>query len=69
MAPRKKGFGLRLRSRGGSSVRKRWTKSVQSHKSPSVCPSCGVDSVGRISSGVWRCKGCGYTFAGEAYAP
>ena len=69
MAPKKKSFGLRLRTRGGTSVRKKWTKAVLSYKSPRPCPSCGVKAVRRVSVGIWRCKKCGYTFAGGAYVP
>jgi len=67
--PRKKSFGLRLRNRGGTSVRKRWTKAALSYKGSSLCPSCGIRAVERVNSGVWRCRKCGYTFAGGAYAP
>ena len=70
MSPKKKkSFGLRLRTRGGTSVRKRWTKAVLSYRIHSTCPSCGIRAVRRVSVGIWRCEKCGYTFAGGAYTP
>jgi len=33
------------------------------------CPRCLAKSVKRVSSGVWRCRRCGLTFAGGAFRP
>src|SRR2546422_10396134 len=38
-------------------------------KAPSTCPRCQGPNVRRESSGVWRCRRCGLTFAGGAYKP
>jgi len=69
MAGKKKGYGLRLRTRGGASVRKRWTRVTSIVRSPHRCPSCSSRSVRRVSVGVWSCAKCGYRFTGGAYQP
>lgn len=70
MMPRKKkSYGLRLRTRGGATVRKRWTRIISTMKGPHKCPSCTSRSVKRVSAGIWSCTKCGYRFAGGAYQP
>jgi large subunit ribosomal protein L37Ae len=59
------GFGPRY----GSTVRKRYIRVVAGLKKPHKCPQCGLVRVKRESVGVWKCKKCGYTFAGGAYIP
>ncbi len=59
------GFGPRY----GSTVRKRYIRVVAGLKKPHRCPQCGLVRVKRESVGVWKCKKCGYTFAGGAYIP
>ena len=59
------GFGPRY----GSTVRKRYIRVVAGLKKPHKCPQCGFVRVKRESVGVWKCKKCGYTFAGGAYIP
>jgi len=54
-------YGLRVRDR----VRKVEVQMKQKHK----CPSCNTKAVKRISTGIWSCRKCGYTFAGGAYLP
>jgi len=66
---RKLSYGLRLRTRGGASLRKRWTRVVSAMRSPHKCPSCGSRTVSRESTGIWSCSKCGYRFAGGAYLP
>jgi len=66
---RKKGYGLRLRTRAGLSIRKRWTQVTKELRSPHKCPSCTSPTVRRVSSGIWACTKCGYQFAGGAYQP
>jgi len=68
MSPKKKSYSSRLRTRGGISVRKKWTKTMQERRTHSPCPSCGIKAVGRLSVGIWRCGKCGYTFTGGAYS-
>jgi large subunit ribosomal protein L37Ae len=33
------------------------------------CPQCGRTKVSRISTAIWSCSKCGYTFAGGTYVP
>lgn len=70
MMPRKrKTYGLRLRERGGATVRKRWSRIVSAKNAPHKCPSCSSPTVERESVGIWRCTKCDYRFAGGAYLP
>ena len=58
-----------LGPRYGSTVRKRYIKIMQELKKPHKCPDCGFSRVKRVSVGVWKCRKCGFTFAGGAYTP
>lgn len=69
MPKKKKSFGLRLRTRGGMTVRKRWTRITDALRRRHKCPRCVSGSVTRDSVGVWECAKCGYRFAGGAYQP
>ena len=60
-----RGFGPRY----GATVRKRYIKVLSGLKTPHSCPQCGYQRVRRESIGVWKCRKCGYTYAGGAYAP
>lgn len=33
------------------------------------CPQCGRTKIFRESTAIWRCRKCGYTFAGGSFAP
>jgi len=66
---KKKSYGLRLRTRGGASVRKQWTRITSVLKSPHKCPSCSSRTVRREAVGIWNCTKCGYRFTGGAYQP
>jgi large subunit ribosomal protein L37Ae len=33
------------------------------------CPQCGRTKVKRISTAIWSCSKCSYTFAGGTYVP
>jgi large subunit ribosomal protein L37Ae len=58
-----------LGPRYGSTVRKRYVRVTAGLKKAHRCPQCGFVRVKRESVGVWKCKKCGYTFAGGAYTP
>ena len=58
-----------LGPRYGSSVRKRYIRVITELKKAHTCPQCGFLRVKRESVGVWKCRKCGYTFAGGAYIP
>jgi len=62
-------FGARLRTRGGATLRKRWTRVVSTLKRPHRCPKCSAKRVRRLSVGIWHCTKCGFTFTGGAYQP
>jgi large subunit ribosomal protein L37Ae len=66
---KRRSLGARLRTRGGLSVRKRWTQMVIELKRPHKCPTCGWPSLSRLSVGIWSCANCGSKFAGGAYQP
>ncbi|MBS7630667.1 transposase [Candidatus Bathyarchaeota archaeon] len=69
MSKKKRGFGPKLRTRAGFSVRKRWIKIVSRMEAPHTCPSCMNQKVRRMSIGIWECRKCGFQFAGGAYQP
>lgn len=58
-----------LGPRYGATVRKRYVKVVTELKKPHTCPQCGFLRVKRVSVGIWKCRKCGFTFAGGAYTP
>ncbi|MEM2098699.1 MAG: 50S ribosomal protein L37ae [Candidatus Bathyarchaeia archaeon] len=58
-----------LGTRYGATVRKRYVKVITELKKPHKCPQCGFVRVKRESVGVWKCRKCGFTFSGGAYAP
>ena len=69
MPKKKTTFGLRLRSRGGLSVKKQWTRITLEKRKKHKCPSCTSKAVRRASVGIWYCTKCGHKFAGGAYIP
>ena len=58
-----------LGARYGSTVRKRYVRVTAGLKKAHRCPQCGFLRVKHESVGVWKCRKCGYTFAGGAYTP
>jgi len=69
MPKKKKTFGLRLRTRGGTSVRKQWTRITMEKNRRHKCPRCSSMTVKREVFGIWGCSKCGYRFTGGAYIP
>ena len=51
----------------GGTLRKRYARIFRTQKHPRECPSCSSMRLARVSSGIWKCKSCGYTVAGGAY--
>ena len=66
---KRKKAGALLGTKGGLSVRRKWLKVVTSARAKHKCPRCLSKSVKRVSIGLWKCRNCGYTFAGGAYTP
>jgi len=58
-----------LGPRYGATVRKRTVAILSAMREGHECPQCGSESVRRESVGVWRCRKCGFAFAGGAYTP
>jgi large subunit ribosomal protein L37Ae len=58
-----------LGARYGATVRKRYAKVISEMKKVHKCPKCSSETVRRQSVGVWKCRKCGFTFAGGAYVP
>ncbi len=54
--------------RYGASIRKRYMKIKKEKSSRYQCEMCGKESVKRVSTGIWRCRHCGTTYAGGAYS-
>lgn len=54
--------------RYGVNLRKRYRAISKEKKTLYECDVCGKSAVKRISTGIWRCKHCGATFAGGAYS-
>lgn len=59
----------RFGARGGATVRKKRAAIEKNLKVYHECPYCLSRAVKRVSVGIWRCRKCGYTFAGAAYTP
>jgi large subunit ribosomal protein L37Ae len=66
---KKKRKDVGLGTRGGATLRKRYSRIMQTVKATHRCPSCASPSVKRVSVGLWNCRKCGYRFAGGAYTP
>jgi large subunit ribosomal protein L37Ae len=71
MARRTKKVGAAgtLGPRYGVKIRRRIKEILEEKSRWHVCPRCKHPSVRRVSSGIWRCRRCDYTFAGGAYRP
>ena len=54
--------------RYGARIRKRY-KAVKAQKQAFYkCEMCGREKVKRIGTSIWKCRHCGATYAGGAYA-
>ena len=59
----------RFGPRYGVRIRRRVREVEARQKIDHPCPSCGAERVRRVSTGVWACRKCAFTFAGGAYYP
>ncbi len=62
-------IAARFGARYGATLRKRWNLIMLKKKKKYECPRCKSVSVVWVSVGVWRCRKCGFTFAGGAWEP
>ena len=53
--------------RYGVNLRKRYTAVQKDKRTLYKCDVCGKEADKRVSTGIWKCKHCGATFAGGAY--
>jgi len=66
---KKVGMAGRFGPRYGVKIRKRWDNVMRESKEKKVCPKCKHVKVKRTDTGIWRCRKCGFVFAGGAYSP
>jgi large subunit ribosomal protein L37Ae len=66
---KKIGLGGAFGARYGTVARKRYVEIVTGMRRRHECPRCRIQSVRRLSVGIWLCRKCGYRFAGGAYQP
>jgi large subunit ribosomal protein L37Ae len=59
----------RFAARYGVRVRRTIVKIEEAQRRKYVCKKCGKRAVKRIGTGIWKCKSCGYKFAGGTYVP
>ena len=55
--------------RYGVKIRRRISSLEARQRKKHICPDCHYPAVKRVSTGIWTCKHCGYTFTGGAYIP
>jgi large subunit ribosomal protein L37Ae len=51
----------------GTNVRRKFVEVETKQRKKQICPFCKKSSVKRTSAGIWFCKKCNKTFAGQAY--
>lgn len=56
-----------LGAKYGGTLRKRYARIFRTLKQARECPECSSMKLARTSSGIWKCKSCGFTVAGGAY--
>lgn len=59
----------RFGSRYGKGIRDRIVGIEEKQRALHICPNCGFKRVKRISTGLFKCKKCGFVFAGGAFTP
>ncbi|MGQ9514238.1 MAG: 50S ribosomal protein L37ae [Thermoproteota archaeon] len=69
MSKSSKDLSKGLGSRYGFTVRRRYAELMYKRRYKYKCPRCELSILKRVSVGIWRCKKCGFTFAGGAYVP
>ena len=70
MVKKKKiGSSGRFGPRYGRTIRAKVSEIERVKKERSICPSCNMPHVRRISVGIWFCEKCGTKFSGGAYSP
>ena len=71
MAKRTKKVGPtgRYGPRYGVTARRRVLAVEVRQRAKHTCPSCGAPKVSRVSTSIWSCRKCSFTFAGGAYVP
>jgi len=65
--PRAKDSVRGLGAKYGGTLRKRYARVFKTLKASRACPSCASMKLRRSSSGIWKCRSCGYTVAGGAF--
>ena len=66
---KKVGPAGRFQARYGVRARTRVRNVEIIQKGKHICPSCGHQTVKRISTSIWQCRKCNIKFAGGAYQP
>ncbi len=71
MAKRTKKVGAtgRYGARYGVQARRRVLAVERRQHAKHTCLRCGAPKVRRVSTSIWNCRKCDYTFAGGAYTP
>lgn len=59
----------RYGARYGGLARKKIAAVERVQHTKHACTSCGAEAVKRVSTGIFECRKCDYTFAGGAYVP
>ncbi len=66
---RKSRSAARFGPRYGRKSRKLVADLEEKTKALYDCPQCGRTKVRRVSSAIWSCAKCGYTYAGGTFTP
>ena len=66
---KKVGSSGKFGPRYGVKIRRQISNLEKRQKISHTCPDCHYPAVKRLSTGIWNCKHCGYTYTGGAYLP